>query len=86
MLPQELAQEPVLQELAQEPTEEIAQELTQKLGAEDFALELGEKLTLELMLEQGRRIRPRRSSPSEFPACAPSRQLSNVVSPYKMGS
>ncbi|KAE9039340.1 hypothetical protein PR002_g5544 [Phytophthora rubi] len=82
MLAQELAQEPVVQELAQEPTEEmaqelaqepteeIAQELTQKLGAEDFALELGEKLTLE----QGRRIRPRRSSPSEFPACAPSRR------------
>ncbi|KAE8907825.1 hypothetical protein PF010_g28858 [Phytophthora fragariae] len=33
----ELAQEPVVQE----PTEEMAQELAQKLGAEDFVLELG---------------------------------------------
>ncbi|KAE8882572.1 hypothetical protein PF005_g24918 [Phytophthora fragariae] len=86
MLAQELAQEPVVQEMAQEPTEEMAQELaqgpteemakelTQKLGAGDFVLELGEKLTLELMQERGRCRRPRRSSPSEFPACAPSRR------------
>ncbi|KAE9001541.1 hypothetical protein PR002_g17890 [Phytophthora rubi] len=52
----------------------MAQELAQKLGAEDFVLELGEKLTLELMQELGRCRRPRRSSPSELPACALSRR------------
>ncbi|KAE9238898.1 hypothetical protein PF004_g8210 [Phytophthora fragariae] len=47
----ELEQELSVQELAQEPTEEMAGELTQKLGAEDFGLELLEKLKMEMTHE-----------------------------------
>ncbi|KAE9012397.1 hypothetical protein PR003_g14698 [Phytophthora rubi] len=39
------------EELTQKPTEEMAGELTQKLGAEDFGLELLEKLKMEMTHE-----------------------------------
>ncbi|KAE8892243.1 hypothetical protein PF007_g30542 [Phytophthora fragariae] len=46
----------LVQELAQDPTEEMAEELTQKLGAEDFVLELGERhLTLDVIDRDARK-------------------------------
>ncbi|KAE8962528.1 hypothetical protein PR002_g29573 [Phytophthora rubi] len=52
MLTQELAQELAVQKLAQESTGEMAEELPQKLGAEDFVLALEEKLTQELAVQE----------------------------------
>ncbi|KAE9219324.1 hypothetical protein PF005_g7904 [Phytophthora fragariae] len=46
----------LVQELAQDPTEEMAEELTQKLGAGDFVLELGERhLTLDVIDRDARK-------------------------------